>query len=68
MRLESRLYRTVQAERAVRGEHEQYGCPELMKMLMQVICMTWNRGFRETRARVSRVCKVLVHIFPWVYD
>ena len=28
MRLESRLYRTVQAERAVRGEHEQYGCPD----------------------------------------
>ena len=28
MRLESRLYRTVQAERAVRGEHEQYGCAD----------------------------------------
>ena len=43
MRPESMLYRTVQAERAVRGEHEQHCCVRmLMKMLMQMIGMASN--------------------------
>ena len=31
MRLESRLYRTVEAERAVRGEHDKYSCSDAHK-------------------------------------